>query len=39
VFTKKLIWALHQKNFSFSFNFYNLAICVVTVTEIFSTNY
>jgi hypothetical protein len=29
----------HQKNFSFSFKCYNLAICVVTLAEIFSTNY
>jgi hypothetical protein len=32
------IRAPHQKNFFFSFNCYNLAIRVVTWTEIFSTN-
>jgi hypothetical protein len=33
------IRALHEINFFFPFNCYNLAIHEVTLTEIFSTNY
>jgi hypothetical protein len=37
--TLTTIWALHQKNFFFPFNCYNLAIRAVTLNEIFFTNY
>jgi hypothetical protein len=35
----KTTMAPYQKNIFFLFNCYNLAIHVVTLTEIFSTNY
>jgi hypothetical protein len=37
--TSTMIMAFHKKNFFFPFNCYNLAICEVTLSEIFPTNY
>jgi hypothetical protein len=34
-----MIWVPYQKKFFFPFTCYNLAICPVTLTKIFSTNY